>query len=587
MSQNKSSFLLILGILAVLVLAAVVLFTFRPDEQKLTRATRGGETSAATKALLEQLKTQEILGTANAEEVRQPGFSGNAGTVRAPGVYEPEFQSPENIRRFKNSRAVGKKFPSSSVGTQDAAGSGLYEQAAYQAAGRTGGNRPGRHTAAGGKPGFTPGAFSGRFSDKKADKSPFSPYLAALTKEQAASLNKQLDGLTDRVQAAVLRALLPKSKKDANIEKYLARHQGTDEPGAVSAQTSDKFAPVARQISRQKAGIVKSMQSAFGDKAAHQAGQIMDAYQKELSDVVNNPNLTPEQIQQKTQEISKAYNKKLQELSEKNSQERFKTDLEKRDNDLLAEYAKSYDSQICAGMGTIMDKYRAQELDLAEQGLNQKEYLDKYYKLQRDKDGEIRDFLHNNGQPEKPYLTTPGKKEENQEEKSLIVYRASKEEQQAKQTDAHERTQTILRKAQQLYGKETASLFEGPQKKYEEKVKKIWAEQEETTYEQKIELENKAIEEFNQEVQDIQRDPEVQTKSYLKQLKENVPAFKNAPPEEVAAFEEHARPILESMYKQFNDVDMDDNLSSEQKDQRKEQIHQRAMHQLSSVEAQE
>ena len=436
------------------------------------------------------------------------------------------------------------------------------------------------NTAAGGQP------VRKTVQDKKMAELPFAPYLTSLTKEQEASLNKQLTGLSDRVEEALLRAMLPKSKKDMNIEKYLSRNKE-----GAGTQASGPYAAVARQIGSQKASIMASMKQAFGDKAANDAGQIMDAYQQEMMNTLNQPNQTQQQLQQKARQVSQKYNDKLQKLSEKNAQERFKADLEKRDSDLMAQYKKAYDSKTCAGLGKIMDKYRAEELALAQQGLGQEEYLEKYLALQRARDEEMRKYLTANGKSADAYLKAQGQEPKENPDELPVAYKASKAEQNVHQKDAAARTQKVLDGATQIYGKEAATQFEGPIREYNDTVKQIWANPE-TSAKEKKELEDKAVEKFNRQVQEIQRKPEMQDRlatkqaeSHLQELKKENPAFfKDATPEQVAAFEEYARPILKDMYTQLNDVEMNDKLSTQQKEQEKQKIRQAATRKLSGQE---
>ena len=65
----------------------------------------------------------------------------------------------------------------------------------------------------------------------------FAPYLAGANKDKQKQLSKQLETLSSGLDRAITKALLPKSKKDANIEKYLQRNSSR----GVSA---GPFAPV-------------------------------------------------------------------------------------------------------------------------------------------------------------------------------------------------------------------------------------------------------------------------------------------------------------------------------------------------------
>ena len=375
MEQNKSFLPVLLVVAAGLAIAAVYFAAddnrlstnrVRPTRQDLptARATKTTQTAptAPASSSLDDLKTHEFL-----EET--PAYAQNTPLANS-GFEAPNYRrSGDSARVAAGQREI--KGRNSLVGntarSQTTTASDNDRISALPATSTAGENIAGRRTARSTGNGAGAGASSSAFQ-----KEVLSPYLANLSPQDAANLNKRLDDLSNSIQEAVLRALLPKSKKDANIEKYLAKKAARE--GNPQAVSSDPFEEVARQIGNQKGSIQASMQKAYGAQAATQAGQIMDAYQQELLSTLKQPNQTQAQLQDKTRQISQKYNKKLVKLSQDSAQKRFQTDLETRDTDLLKEYAKSYDDKICAGLNNIMAKYRAQELALAKQGLNQEEY---------------------------------------------------------------------------------------------------------------------------------------------------------------------------------------------------------------------
>ncbi|MCQ2411116.1 MAG: hypothetical protein MJ053_06615, partial [Elusimicrobiaceae bacterium] len=253
---------------------------------------------------LEQLKTQEFLGALPSLE-GAGSLALKSGSERGPlqsgaaNTADP-FKRPDHKRfsqKPKHLQPGHGAWPSSPTNMYEQAVQSVGENKAHQAAfaGRSGRAYP-THT----KGSFAPLASE----DKTAHAAQtLLPYTASLPKKQRGALEKQLNGLSDKVEEAILRAMLPKSKKDMNIEKYLSRNSQTAQEG-TSSQNAGPFASVDRQLARQKTGIVKSMKEAFGTKAANQAGKLMDGYRQELMGMLNQPGLTTEQIKEKTRQIS-------------------------------------------------------------------------------------------------------------------------------------------------------------------------------------------------------------------------------------------------------------------------------------------
>lgn len=571
-----------------LALAAIVLFTFRPDERNVSRAARSAAPTVKN-TLLEQLKDQEMLGINVSENFTQPDSTTAGETDQTIDLSEENFSSATNYRRSLRPRPLGDASAHvSSADTTAAQTSGLYEQAVYHAAGRNGKTGPaGRTLSAGGRTDFSSFSSSGSAEKDKAANDVFSPYLAALTKEQADSLNKQLDGLTDRVQAAVLRALIPQSKKEANVEKYLARHKAAA-GGSAAAQSSGKFAEVTRQISQQKAGIVKSMQETFGDKAARQAGQLMDAYQQELLDVLNQPGLTPEQIQQKTREISRKYNKKLQELSEKSGLEKLKNERETRDNAMQRSLATAYGDEMAGQLADVLAKYRQNELNLVQtRGLTAEEF----FRQQLDNDAQcqkaIEKLLLENNQPLGPYRKLRERqlqdwlKEQNRLEENGEILSTSVQYSKEQQADYNNRvfkdTEKILQGAADTFGDQARAELEPAITKYRKEVSKIMANPE-TTLEEK----NQLLLEANRELNNERREKvvDMQVNKQLEDMFQN-PALANVSPQEREQFERQARPVLRDMYSRANDIMENPDLTEPQKEQQLQRLQEEAMRQLS------
>ncbi|MBR4592470.1 MAG: hypothetical protein IKO35_04605 [Elusimicrobiaceae bacterium] len=313
MDKNQTRFqLLFILVLLFLIGTALVYSNRRAKNPQTTRV--AVKSSGATQ--MDPLKTQELLDSATDNDWEDEYFTSpnpkqSVSRVPAPTAWRPG-QSFSEINSVQEQPSTYER-PGEGASSLYGQAAGSLPAGSYAANQSRAGARPGAYGAGSGN--FAPVTSSK--DDKKPLEMPFSPYMASLTKEQAASLEKQLNGLSDRLEAAILRALLPKSKKDMNVEKYLASTKGEAPSAEDTTAQKNPAAVIAKQMSKQKSGIVNSMKNAFGNKAARQAGQIMDSFQQELTNALSQPGLTQQQIQQQTRQISQKYNKQLQKLSEK------------------------------------------------------------------------------------------------------------------------------------------------------------------------------------------------------------------------------------------------------------------------------
>lgn len=590
MNQNKSFFILTFVLAALL---AVVFYSSTQDKQDtagmLPSAPRRARTASKPVAnpALEQLKTQEFLdledtpATAGANSFQMADT--NAGYANTPAVSSslergksPSISISPSLAR--SGQLATPQVPAYATRRDPS----LYDQAAQNlqegravtpsvsySGSSVGGNMPQRAYQMGGNFASTT---AGEQEQNKTSKALFSPYMAALTKDEAAKLEKTLDGLTDRVEEAVLRALLPKSKKDMNIEKYLSRNS-SDGQSATSTQ-SGPFAQVAKQISYQKNSIMKSMQSAFGAGAAKQAGQLMDSYQQELMSALNQEGLSAQERQQKTRQISKKYNDKLKDLSAKEGQKRMQDQLNKRDGDLLAHYQKSYDEKTAAALKAIMDKYRAQELALAQQELTQDEYFEKALALQRQKDAEMRKYLTDNKKSLSPYVNAPRQDEQQDPNELQLPYHASEQEQKLRQQDIVERSNALLKEAHRLYGDEGSAVFQDIYQRYADEMAEIWADPE-TTKQEKEALSEKALRKNNDDTTRAQL--KLDEERYIQAVRQSMA---DAAPEMIADTEQHVRNVLDQMNARIDAILSNPNLTDEQRQQQMQEARQVAQRQL-------
>lgn len=413
------------------------------------------------------------------------------------------------------------------------------------------------------------------------------PYLNSLTPEAAKSLERQLTGLSSRVERAVLQAMLPKSRKNANIEKYLQRNSSHN-------ASTGPFAGVMEQLSAQKAGIMNSMNGAFGKDAADEAGKVMDAYQKELAAALSQPGLTREQAAQKTRAIGQKYEKELQNVGEKHALKDFEAKQMEKDGSLQNHLAKAYGADIGAQAESILASWREKDMHLALAGLPEEEYYKQQLENQRARRKELEQMLLQNGR------SLQGLQEAEDELERARVEQALKDEEEGKTlpVNHHFDDKTIaattqdlrrerdekLQTAQRIYGEEGGQAVNAIYDRYETRMSEIMNSDWPISVKQQEIM--KARQKTNEEIASLQRTPAMrqarekeQVNSTMEQLMQD-PGLANATPEQREAFERRARPVLQDMFQRINEVSESD-LPDDEKQRRIEALQDRAQRQLS------
>lgn len=589
--MEKKKTLLLLGILIVLLLAMGIAFLrtnsspqrLAPAEVSQPRDYRNNwvRKGAVPSQKMEDLKEEEILGI--------PASRADAERRVAP---TPDLPSPTNAdgQKFQNNRPYVPERISGRPGN-------VYHSTdqAFQERNNSRPYRDFNRYSGGGNSGLSgqgPALAESGLSSQERIKEMVSPFLGGLSKKQASDLNRSLNEMPARIERAILRAMLPKSKKDANIEKYLQRNRAD---GTTTTQESGPFAEVLNQVASQKANIVKSMGNAYGAAAAKDAGKVMDAYQKELSNTLNNSaGKTPEQVAQQARQLGQKYNEKLEKVSQQRGLEKYKNELIEKDNAFLADIERSYGSEVASKMGQTFEQARQRELELAQAGLSPEEYYQQLVEEQDRRRKEAQNVVTSSGQSLKGYFDAEDKKvqkllsdlqeDEAQGKTVPVVYRASQPEVDSRVADVLKQKESILPKVQPMYGQEGAQRVEKIYQSYEQEVRGLW-EDAQTTYEEKIRGQEEARQKANRQLEELQRSPEMrqalennQVETALTRIMQD-PSLANASAEERAALENAARPILRDMYAEINALP--ENLSPQERDRKIKEIQQQAQQRLS------
>jgi len=240
------------------------------------------------------------------------------------------------------------------------------------------------------------------------------PFMRTNRKDQD-RMNAQWAKLSAAIDRAVLQALTPKSKKEAMIEKYAPAQQGAAaDPVMQSSGLTGAFAPVGQAISTQKQEIMQNFGSAFGGKASQQAGSLMDSFAGELGSTLNTPGLTQEQAAKRVQEISKKYQKKMNELAEQKQAEKFMADRQAQDNQQKEALHNLYpDGQVSEQINQYIDtaSQKVQEL-VRRTDLSQEEQTAQFAQIEQEKRDGIQNAIVQSGQSLNPFYSWEQKQSE-------------------------------------------------------------------------------------------------------------------------------------------------------------------------------
>lgn len=593
MEKNRQLFQLGFLIVVLLALGLALLRTtsYSPAADASGRSARE-RAAEAERLSMEALKNEEILGVPAGRDGTLTKEQKRALAVQRY-VRRPDLSLNANDYTL-DTQAVGRNpyasLPGTSVGDSS---SGSYRAKGLSAAdyGKYRGSAGSSAGAAAGASSQAPGVYRPGVQEQllAERERAFSPFMAAMNKEQHKKLESQLKGLSSGIDRAVARALLPKSKKDANIEKYLQRNASPE------AAAAGPFAPVLEQVAAQKAGVVNSMGQAFGPQAAKEAGQVMNSFQQEMSAAVTAPGQTPQQIADKVKAVTQKYEQKLQKMTEDNGFRQFEQERLAKDNLLKQELAKQYGADFAALAGEKIDAAREKDMLLARQGLPAEEYYKQQLANQRERRKAIEDLLAQSGKSTKGLFAAEDEVERRDVEQKLKdeeegktlgrSYRAGEKELAAIDQSLTQERDEKLRTAGEVYGEEGARRVDGIYQKYYDEYMKIWTDPDSSkTAKQQASM--KLRQDVNRQLEQVQNEPQMrqarlerQVESSLSQLMQD-PGVSRASAAQKAALEEKARPILREMYERVNDILASD-LPDAEKQRRIEAVQAQAQRKLS------
>lgn len=587
MEKNKK--LLQLGFIIIVLLALGLAFMKTTGAGSASRRTAGARQAALPRQpTLEELKNEEFLGVAPSGQVAGRYQGGQQTTHRQGNAYYPTANAPQTglnqgdytLRAPTVNKPYSGSYSGSGVPYMGQSGSIPTNYGSYRA------GVPGNTAAGGTNNSAAPGVYQPTREEaiRRERANAFAPYLAGANKDKQKQLSKQLETLSSGLDRAIAKALLPKSKKDANIEKYLQRNSSR---GA----SAGPFAPVLDQVAAQKDSVVQSMTQAYGKQAGAQAGRMMDSFQKEMASAVNAPGQTQQQIANKVREVANKYQQKLEKMSQDNGFRQFEQERLTKDNQLKEALAKQYGSQIAGEAAQAIDAARAKDMQLARQGLPAEEYYKQQLENQRVRRGQIEKVIHQHQMPldglrkiEDGMQMEEVQKQLADEEGGKVLPRKHKmtdAQLNAVRGDLQQQRNSLVGNAQQIYGEAGAREIDALLQKYQQDYMELANNQEISA----AEFDKKAMElrlKVNQDIQARQDSPQMKEARVNKQVDAIMrdPSVAQLPAEQKQALRSHAHDVLAATFEKIDKINAS-NLSNAEKQKQIQQAQAEAQRQLS------
>jgi len=349
---------------------------------------------------------------------------------------------------------------------------------------------------------YTPSA-ADELAQKRSDN--LSPY-PWFNKEAKQKLDNDFNNLNTVISRAVQAALMPKSKKNANIEKYLHKT-------AAAPASEDPFQNMLTQMAAQKNEIVNSVSDAFGKQAGQRAGQLMDNFQRDLTSEVSKIGQDPQTTAQNVQKIAQTYQQKFDQMNAKNQYDKYVKDLTTQYNQQLNSLKQLYPDQdkLNSDFNRIFNQALQKDIALASKKMNPEEYMKERYNVQYTMQKEIEDSIRNAGVSAAKYhdVLEKDRKETieqlEKEGKIVSVPRRESEEKINALSETLLKEQTdLLTQLEKIYGVQARAEFQQIVDDYYQNMMRIMNE--EMTDKERFDEQRRLRIESNRQILELQRE---------------------------------------------------------------------------------
>ena len=292
------------------------------------------------------------------------------------------------------------------------------------------------------------------------------PYLAP-NKETQRKLSTSLQDLNDSITRAIQAALTPKSKKEANIEKYLHK----DTSSASAATVSTPFQEMLTQMNTQKKEVVKSVANAYGAEAGQRAENLMNNFQKELTTEVSKKDQPIQTTAQNVQKIAQKYQQKFDQMNQQNQYNQYVKDLTNQYEKQVTALKQLYPGQQALNeeFSRISNDALKKELSLSAKNMTPEEYTKARYAIQYDMHQELENAIKKAGasltelhQYDNANAQNILNDLQNKEETGAIVSvprKASEEETKAISKTLNDEQNNLLSQVKKTYGEQGVEDF--------------------------------------------------------------------------------------------------------------------------------
>lgn len=224
-----------------------------------------------------------------------------------------------------------------------------------------------------------------------------------LTGREARALNEKLQLMSAGVDRAIAQALMPKSRREQLIEKYAKQDASAGAAAgapasagaggnSASAQAADPMRSVMAKIASQANSIIASMRSAYGDKAAAGAEQIMKNFQREMAAVLNGP-WDPQEKQIRASALNHKYNAKLAKLNQREGMKKMEASLREQNEKQLQKMASTLSPEAVSALRQKYEEYLPKRMALYQAGLSEEEFTRQEIALNEQMEQDIQQLL--------------------------------------------------------------------------------------------------------------------------------------------------------------------------------------------------
>ena len=361
-----------------------------------------------------------------------------------------------------------------------------------------------------------------------------SPYLRP-DRKQKEQMDARWANLSAAIDRAVAQALMPKSKKEKMLEKYAPASAAQVEMGGVTGP----FAPVMSQIAAQRNAIVQNFADSFGERAANEAGNIMNSFASEMASALNAPGVSAEQAAKQVKEITQKYQQQMNKLAEKEQYNKFTQDRIAQDNAQKESLRQQYqDPALNEKFSQIIDAAREQDLALATQNLPASEYYKTLSLNQYNTHKKLEDAVVAAGQSTVPFHNWEKantqkdlEKLKQQEEDGQIIsvpQAQTQEQREGLQASLAKEANDMLQEVSKRYGAENAADFERILQNYQ--TKRLELAGEKLSQADRLEREQQITADFNRQLKEL----------HLQKEEERI-SKSNMPKDQKQAYLEHLR----------------------------------------------